>query len=563
LQSSKRTTLYIIIPLTLSAFIHIWNPAGFPGIDQDEGHYMRRAMQLLEGLGPQESKANYFYPFDHPYFGQIFLGAILSLVNYPSSINPSVSPHSIEMLYLVPRVLMGILAVVDTFLVYKIADARYNRKVAFVSSTIFAVMPITWFLRRIFLDSIALPLILLSILFAIYSVKSEGRHNYNRANTSNKKIILILLSGIFLGLAIFTKMPVFTMIPLLAYILLKKSDTQISNSEGSNIKHKSSRLKLLAIWFVPVVLIPLIWPGYAISIGQGNGWLDGVIWQATRADRPFDFEMKTVFLRMDPVLMAIGVAGLAYAVIKRDYFILLWAFPYLLLIYFVNWVYFFHIIPIIAAFCISGAALIIEVFNRIQNKRLSKPLKFATISAIVIFGAVNSTLLISQNVNDSDFKLISFVTSYLPHRQNFINNSSDKVTLIGPNGAFILYWISSHVFNKNFDFKWYESRRDYVEPPITTEKFIMITDWDMRRDFTGNNTKDHIMYVSQLYNKSKLFGVFFNNTSIRELDKYPFTNILDEVSGDKISARGIQWNAAITVKGNYSPTNLGKNIDNK
>ena len=150
MQSSKISTYTILIPLTLSAFIHIWNPAGFPGIDQDEGHYMRRAMEVLQGLGPQESKATFFYPYDHPYFGQIFLAAILSLLNYPSSINPSVSSDSIEMLYLVPRVLMGILAVVDTFLVYKIADTRYNRKVAFVSATLFAVMPLTWFLRRIF-----------------------------------------------------------------------------------------------------------------------------------------------------------------------------------------------------------------------------------------------------------------------------------------------------------------------------------------------------------------------------------------------------------------------------
>ena len=88
----------------------------------------------------------------------------------------------------------------------------------------------------------------------------------------------------------------------------------------------------------------------------------------------------------------------------------------------------------------------------------------------------------------------------------------------------------------------------------------MITDWDMRRDFNGNNTKEHIEYVvSQLYNKSKLFGVFYNNTSLPDLNKYPYTNILDEVSGVKTSARGIQWNAPITVQGNYSPTNLGKN----
>jgi len=561
LHSSKIAIVYILIPLTLSAFIHIWNPAGFPGIDQDEGHYLRRTMAVLQGLGPQETKAIYFYPYDHPYLGQIFLASVLSLVNYPSSINPSVSSDSIEMLYLVPRLLMGILAVVDTFLVYKIADARYNRNVAFVSATLFAVMPITWFLRRILLDSIALPFILLSILFAIYSMKSET-YDYK---ARDRKILLTLLSGLFLGLAIFTKMPVFTMIPLLTFIILKGNDTKGSNNEAnsndsnSNIKNRHSQLKLLAIWFIPVVLIPLIWPLYAVSVGQLNTWLDGVLWQATRADRPFDFEMKTVFLRMDPILMAFGVAGLIYAVIKRDYFILLWAFPYLLLSYFLNWVYFFHTIPIIAAFCISGTMLLFDVFKKIKNERVSKIVKFTVFGAIIIFGLVNSTLLVTQNINDSDFKLISFVTKYLPYRYNGIDNSSGKVTLIGPNGAFILYWITKDVFNKNFDFKWYESRRDYVEPPIKTDKFLMITDWDMRRDFNGNSTKAQIEYASQLYNKTKLFGVFYNNTSLPDLNKYPYTNILDEVSGVRTSARGIQWNAPITVQGNYSVNNLGIN----
>jgi dolichyl-phosphate-mannose-protein mannosyltransferase len=540
--------MYLAIPLTLCAFIHLWNPSGFPGLDQDEGHYMRRAMQVLQGLGPQESKATFFYPYDHPYFGQIFLASVLSLVNYPYSINPTINSHSIEMLYLVPRVLMGILAVVDTFLVYKIADARYNRKVAFVSATLFAVMPLSSVLREIFLDSIALPFILLSILFAVYYAKSESR--YSSINGSNKNILLILLSGIFLGLAIFTKMPVFTMIPLISFIILKKNYTNSSND--SNTKISNSRLRALGIWFVPVILIPMIWPAYAMSIGNLNEWLDGVVWQATRADRPFNFEMKTVFLRMDPVLVAIGVAGLIYAVIRKDFFILLWAFPYLIFIYFVNWVYFFHTIPIIAAFCIGGTTLLLHVFKKIHNERLSKSVQFVVFGAIVVFGLVNSTLLVTQNINNSDYKLIAFVTKYLPYKHNVVDNSSEKVTLIGPNGAFILYWIPSQVFNKNFDYKWFESMRDYVQPPIKTEKFLMITDWNMRKDLAGNSAKEHIKYVSQLYNNSNLFGVFYNNTSLPDLEKYPYTNILDDVSKDRASQRGIEWNDGITVSGNYS-----------
>jgi hypothetical protein len=126
------------------------------------------------------------------------------------------------------------------------------------------------------------------------------------------------------------------------------------------------------------------------------------------------------------------------------------------------------------------------------------------------------------------------------------------VTLIAPNGAFILYWISGQVFNKNFDFKWFESMRDYVQPPINTEKFLMITDWNMRKDLAGNSPKEHIKYVSQLYNNSNLFGVFYNNTSLPDLKKYPYTNILDDVSADRARQRGIEWNDGITVSGNYS-----------
>ena len=141
---THKSLLLIFIPLVLSAFTHIWNPIGFPALHVDEGHYMRRAMQVIEGQGPQESNNTYFYAYDHPYFGQLFLGGILKLIGYPDSLSPKAGDvHSIEMLYLVPRVIMGLLAVVDTFLIYKIAEHRYSRNVAFVASILFAVMPLS------------------------------------------------------------------------------------------------------------------------------------------------------------------------------------------------------------------------------------------------------------------------------------------------------------------------------------------------------------------------------------------------------------------------------------
>ncbi|HEX5977704.1 MAG TPA: hypothetical protein VFY68_10525, partial [Nitrososphaeraceae archaeon] len=96
------------------------------------------------------------------------MAGILAVIDYPPDMSTSVSVSSIETLYLVPRLFMGLLAVIDTFLVYRIAEYRYNKTVAFIAAVLFAVMPITWILRKILLEPILLPFLLLSILFALY-----------------------------------------------------------------------------------------------------------------------------------------------------------------------------------------------------------------------------------------------------------------------------------------------------------------------------------------------------------------------------------------------------------
>jgi hypothetical protein len=145
-----------------SSFVHLWNPVGYPTIHVDEGTYMRRAMHLLEGLGPKEE----LWGYDHPYFGPIFLSTALFIVGYPDISNPDLSnKDSFRSLYMVPRLLMGILAIIDTYLVYKIGEIRYGRKIALIAATL-AVMPFTWLLRGVYLESILLPFLLASILFA-------------------------------------------------------------------------------------------------------------------------------------------------------------------------------------------------------------------------------------------------------------------------------------------------------------------------------------------------------------------------------------------------------------
>ncbi|MDQ6865668.1 MAG: glycosyltransferase family 39 protein, partial [Thermoproteota archaeon] len=252
----SRSFFLLLAPLILSAYTHLWNPIGFPAFHTDEGGYIAHGMHVLKSLGVQELS---FY--DHPYFGQIILASVFWLIGFPSSLHPSAGNlSSIETLYMVPRILMGLLAVLDTLLIYKISARRYSSTVALIASILFAVMPITWLTRRIFLDSIQLPFLLSSILFADYTSKLKD----------NRKVAITLLSGTFLGLAIFTKIPAFTMIPLVGVLIY-----------GINNNTKNLRV-LLGLWLVPVILIPMIWPVYALSIGEFHLWVSGVFLQLHR-----------------------------------------------------------------------------------------------------------------------------------------------------------------------------------------------------------------------------------------------------------------------------------------
>jgi hypothetical protein len=563
-RRTYESILYIAIPLVLSAFMHLWNPVGFPLADQDEGHYMRRAMQVLEGLGPQDP--GYVHPYDHPYFGQLFLASVLKVIGYPDLLQPKVGDiHSIEMLYFIPRFLMGVLAVIDTFLVYKIAETRYNRKVAFIAATLFAVMPFSWILRRVILDSIQLPLILLSILFALYTMNSTTfKAVYIKKNVryspQNLNVLTTLLSGVFLGLAIFMKIPAFSIVPLIALIYAYNKN-----------------FKALGLWLVPVVIIPMIWPAYAISQGQFDEWVDGVMWQTDRGhNRPLSNEMDTMFSKIDPLLFALAAIGIIYAWIKRDYFLLLWVIPYLIVLFLVDWVYFFHFILVFPAFCIAAALLFTDLAKKKFKARILRPLIFSLVGIVVVFGSINSLMLITTNLNSSYFDLVSSVSRQLPsenindnsysnydsyNNYNYVSNyydnnySNNTVTLVGPNSGWSFYWVIKYAFDRDVEYEWFEYQNDYIKGPISSKKFLLMVDRDMRSAIflTNNSDKQQVSQVRTLYNISTPLDYFFGDTLRYNLDKYPYTNINDDI--DVRAAvkrmRGVDWTTPIEIRANY------------
>jgi hypothetical protein len=488
----------VLIPLALSAYTHLWNPAGFPNLFYDEGVYIRRAMHVMEGLGPQEA-----YYYDHPFFGQIFLAGMLTVIGYPESLNPSPDSHSIESLYQVPRILMGILAVIDTFLIYKISERMYNRNVALFASILFAVMPVTWFTRMILLDSLLLPFLLLSILLAVYATKSKSEKNNNSNN------ILIMLSGVFLGIAIFTKIPAFSMIPLVAFLIYRNNDRS---------------LKALGTWLVPVILIPLIWPAQSMLAGAFNSWTNDVLWQINRENAGLPWIVFLLAIT-DPFIFVAGFGGLAYSFVRRDYFILLWILPFIAFLALMGYTNFFYWIPILPALCIGAAKLLFDIIER-SKKITQKALIVTILSSIIVFGLTSTTLLIAMDVTSAQIESAAYVARYL---DAWGDSATGNLTVISNP---IYSWVFKYVFDKEYILSDY---RDMLYLPVDTGKTRLLLIDDPRFKLDIGNEDNQLL--RELRSNTTTIATFNGKVTNFDLGLYPYTSMVENYEGSEVAIR--------------------------
>ncbi len=488
---------YFALPLIVSVFTFFWNSANYPsGPSNDEGIYIRRAMHVLSGFGPQESLL-----YDHPYFSQIFMAGVFSLINYPHILNPTVdSVESIKMIFFVPRIIMAIIALVDTALVYMISKYWYNsRTIAITASTLFAVMPFTEPLRRVLLESIQLPFFLLSVLFAICATKKIGTNNSNGSRIDNRQILFILLSGIFLGLAIFTKIPIFTMMPLVVFIIYK----------NNKIK------RTLILWVVPVIAIPLSWPAYALYKSQLSLWFDGIYFQTHRGVQTF-VEIIKYHFQYDPLLVSLGLIGIAFSAIKKDFFILIWAVPFIVFLYSVGFVSYWHIIPLIPLFCIAVARLVHDLSQLIQKKNFQRALPFMLLLVISSYSLYTYADVILESDNSTHFESVSFIVKYLYEDAHTEAENKDKVILIS---SPFYSWVPKYVFNLNN----YQAV-DYLDNVfVKSKKVLMVLDSQWEHRAKNNMLGAKMIESYRTYSKDKIAtfggnGAGNYNVSVYEFD---------------------------------------------
>ena len=162
--------------------------------------------------------------------------------------------------------------------------------------------------------------------------------------------------------------------------------------------------------------------------------------------------------------MIFAAAGLVFAVLKKDVFILLWAIPILLFFFLIEWEWapYQSFIPQIQLFCISAAVLMVKIMGSIKYKNIQKVLPYTAASAIGVFGLVSITLLITTNVTATQFQTLEFVSLYLDDMKNKSNDND--ITLVS-NPAYS--WIFKYIYGMDNALNEFNN---FGDEPVKTKK---------------------------------------------------------------------------------------------
>jgi hypothetical protein len=236
---------------------------------------------------------------------------------------------------------------------------------------------------------------------------------------------------------------------------------------------------------------------------------EDVLYQTQRESKPL-INTLTTFLDNDPVMFLLGSAGIVYAVIKRDYFILLFSIPFLLFLYSIDYVSSFHVIPLFPVFAIAGTKMIVDLSNLTPKLKIRNRLPYATLSIIVSFNLISIFPLISINTNSLIFQTQVEVIPYL-------QKANGSVTIVG-NALYL--WIPHYIFDLSFKTSSYDSTT-----PLETEKFILIA--DPRYETIIKEDSPRGTFHKELFLQTQEVETIKLDQPIKKykINMYPYTNL--------------------------------------
>jgi NADH:ubiquinone oxidoreductase subunit 6 (subunit J) len=314
---------------------------------------------------------------------------------------------------------------------------------------------------------------------------------------------------------VLTKIPVVTMIPLVGYLIYTNSNRNLKN---------------LGLWFIPVILIPLIWPVESTWQGHFDEWTKDVLWQTPgRVDKGV-FEVFQWLVQADPVLLVLGIFGSIFAVAaKKDFLALMWLFPLVLLFSLLGYTQPHFFIMALPAFSIAGAIMIEQLLSSIKNRKLQRAITTAVLSGIMIFGLASTIILISLSVNFSYYKAVAFVVNKVQDSDSNKDTQDSAVTILGFPRAKSYLWIPRYIFDMDVSLELLRNIKDVER--IQTKNFLIITNNDLERFLSSDrNIQSGLSGRLEVLNNDVMSIAKFSSNHYN-FSTYPYTNMKDNYAG--------------------------------
>jgi 4-amino-4-deoxy-L-arabinose transferase-like glycosyltransferase len=291
--NAHRTSLPVVLGLlVLGAWVLGTGIRHYPAFADDEGTYVAQAWATLS----HGSLSHYTYWYDHPPLGWLQLAVGSWLLGPLLSAGTAVAQA---------RSLMLLPALVGVALVYVLARRLGLRRPAAAGATVlFACSPLSVaLLRQVYLDSVALPWLLASLVLAL---------------SPSRRLWAFAGSGLCFAIAVLTKETMLIFLPALVVAMVQNFD-------------RRTRAFCLTAFLMALVLVVIGYPLYALLKGEllpGPGHVS--LLQAMQFQlygRPGTgsvlssgsaaHQLVSSWLQTDPWLLGAGVCAAPLAVLVR------------------------------------------------------------------------------------------------------------------------------------------------------------------------------------------------------------------------------------------------------
>lgn len=272
-------------------------------------------------------------------------------------------------------------------------------------------------------------------------------------------------------------------------------------------------------WFIPVIAIPSLWPIQSIVDNQFDLWVSDVWLQSTRATEGI-FVIFQSFIIVDPVLRLLGFLGIAYSILKKEYIIMLWILPFVCFSS-IFYTQYFHLIPVIPAWCIAAAFLIDRIMSITRTRCLV--VQTITFTSIFLFGLISTLMIISADISSSQFEAAVYAFNYALANTD---GKNDTTIIASP----IYASMHTYVFHAPYVMD-YLSTKFYQ---ILTKNIILISDPHYLRDIQSNMMSlDWNSGVTNM--SSRMLKIFYGNVLRYDIYSYPYGSMRFNYEGSIVT----------------------------